>query len=350
MRRLALLCGLAAACGGPREQAAGARERPPHAVLALRLGMDRPFRPSDFVPMGDSAWLALDRGGLEAWRYQISGGTISARRVWTTASGGPERIVAVAATPDGMALMTSRGALVELGGPALSATARAHIEAPRSRLLALVPRARPPWWLLEERLQMPSDSAMIDSLVLRAASPSVPERVVWAVEKGRYASRTALVADFSAATVTGGSIVVGGATPPRLWVLTGDSGGVEARTVALTGGSVAHLSDAERARVASQLGLSRPGGGIEVPDALPTVVRAWPIRDGFLVQAAAGPRTSALDLYCRGAFVRRLLGGPAIADVGVLPAFVVVLRDATAVQSVRLQLYERAALSAECPR
>ncbi len=300
--------------------------------------------------MGDSAWLAIDRGGIEVWRYQLSGGTISARRVWTVAPEEPERVVAAAATSVGMALMTSRGELVELGGPDWSTMAHAHVEAPRSRLLALVPRARPPWWILEERVQIASDSAMIDSLVLRAASPSEPERAVWAVEKGRYVSRTALVADFSAATVTNGSIVVGGATPPRLWVLTTDAAGAEARPVSLVGGIVAHLSDAERARVAAQLGLSRRTGGVEVPAALPTVVRAWPIRDGFLVQAAAGPRSSALDLYCRGTFVRRLLGGPAIADIGVLQEFVVVLRDATALQSVRLQLYERAELSAECPR
>ncbi|HET7633034.1 MAG TPA: hypothetical protein VFK16_12075 [Gemmatimonadaceae bacterium] len=349
-RHLALPLALATACHADRAAEADGVERPADLVLALGRRADRPFQPGGFVAVRDSVWLATDRHDLEAWQFRVRDGAIRARRIWESPNGSQERLVGLAARHSRIVLLTSYGNLYVLpdsGAPASPPAPARKVEAPHSRLLALLALRDAVAGVLEERVTITAPHHFIDSLVFREVDARDTSTVRWAIEKGRYDSEAELVADYTAATVSGDSLFIGGAVPPRVWTVAAGTTPPRVRVESLSGGVAHRLSPAERKRVALQLGVKYDGGAV-IPAGLPTVAHVWPVPQGFLIQAAVGPSASALDLYCRDSLVRRVLGGPAIADLAVLPRFVVVRRASTATQSQRLQLYARSSLNAEC--
>lgn len=346
--RFALLLPVIGACANSRSAVNAPTERPPTAELALGGGSARPLQPTDPVPTSDSSWAAIDRGGREVWSYRVSGRDITANRIYTAPAHTPGHVLALSVDRGTVMVITSAGNVIELGAYAGAEIPRAHVEASHSRLLAFTAISAASWGILEQRVLVAATDDITDSLVFREVAVAGPDTTRWAIRRGHYASMGAALADFSAATVSERTIVIGGAAPPRLWVLTVDSGRIDVDTVVLTGGVATRMSGADRAQLAASLGLRASSADAGIPETLPTVGRVWPIRDGFLIQAAASPSESALDLYCGTAWTRRLLDGPGITDIGMLDHYVVVVRGSTTTQPKRLQLYARSALSAEC--
>ena len=347
-RCFALLLPVIGACAESRPTGNVPADRPPAAALALGGGSAHPFQPTELVPTDDSSWAAIDRGGREVWSYRVSGDQIAANRIYVASANIPEHVIALSANRGALTVLTSAGNVVELGARAGAESQRAHVDASHSRLLAFMSVSATSWGILEERVRVAAADDVTDSLVFREIAAGGADATRWAIRRGHYSSLGATLADFSAATTSGRTIVIGGAVPPRLWILTVDSGRVDVDTVALTGGVATRMSGAERAAMAASLGLHASPGDPGIPETLPTVGRVWPIHNGFLIQAAASSSESALDLYCGTAWKRRLLDNPGILDVGMLDHYVVVVRGPTTTQPRRLQLYARSALSAEC--
>ena len=347
-RRFAMLLPVIGACAESRPADNAPTDRPPTAELALGGGSARPFQPTDLVPINDSSWAAIDRGGREVWSYWVSGNQIAANRIYVAPATASGHLIALAVSRNAITALTSAGNVVELDPRAATEIPRVHVEASHSRLLAFLALSAASWGIVEERVRMVATDDITDSLVFREVIPGGGDTTRWAIRRGHYSSMGAVLGDFSAATAAGRTIVIGGAVPPRLWVLTVDSGRVDVDTVALTGGVAKRISSVERAQMAASLGVRASAAEAGIPETLPTVGRVWPIHNGFLIQAAASPSESALDLYCGSAWKRRLLNGPGIIDLGMLDHYVVVVRGSTTTQPKRLQLYARSALSAEC--
>ncbi len=324
---------------------------PMFGSLGLGAGVDDALEPRFFVPVSDTQVVALDRLSQELWLFDL--GVTSSFRVLTRLRLPSRETVAALTVAEGKVVaLDTRGVLRTIDPVSGRVVDSGAVRARRdTRVVGLQQSTATRPLLLEEKASRSGPTGtFFDSLILTEIGSDRTSRPVWAAEKVGARPMSALLADYSSVTVRGDTLWIGGASPPRVQRIVRSRVSAEVgAAVALEGSPVRRLSSGERAALRHDVSHAHLDSSIGASfDVYPSVARAWPLSDGYIVLAGTGGSTFALDRYCGNRFEETTLQGPDIVEVSWLPHVVVVQRRAPSGAGGRLDLYSPAQLAPRC--